>query len=389
MYANMKRMNHDMAVSPIVATLVLIVVAVIGAVAVGTIMGTFSTSVSKQANTGQAASAAQTEILVAGSTTLQPVEMNLAADYNKLNPGIQINVQGGGSGAGVSSVAMGISDIGASSSASKITSAETANPNTPGYQNLYVAIIGGRGVAWCTNAASPAVNSSTPVAAADLAAAYNNALSTGANNASAAFTGNISTSAILVSRSDSSGTEDDASNWLFGTTGMINSTHSVTENGNEGVRSYIATTPYALGFVDAGWALQNPSGITILSVTDWPAGTTPEGWYKSTGRTYAAVSTSSMTNALKDWYYGNAQDTTSPTISAGVVTKNYPQGLVGGMYWITPSTVPTTFTQRGTINVQGSSASSSTIKDLLNFAQSPGETTAYTTAGDVALNQFM
>ncbi len=35
----MKRMNNDIAVSPIVATLVLIVVAVIGAVAVGTIYG--------------------------------------------------------------------------------------------------------------------------------------------------------------------------------------------------------------------------------------------------------------------------------------------------------------------------------------------------------------
>ena len=75
MYANKKRMNHDMAVSPIVATLVLIVVAVIGAVAVGTIMGTFSSDVSKQANAGQAASASQTQVLVAGSTTLQPAEL--------------------------------------------------------------------------------------------------------------------------------------------------------------------------------------------------------------------------------------------------------------------------------------------------------------------------
>ena len=37
----MAKMSNEVAVSPIVATLVLIVVAVIGAVAVGTIMGTF------------------------------------------------------------------------------------------------------------------------------------------------------------------------------------------------------------------------------------------------------------------------------------------------------------------------------------------------------------
>ncbi|MGB7993106.1 hypothetical protein, partial [Methanoregula sp.] len=63
----MAKMSNEVAVSPIVATLVLIVVAVIGAVAVGTIMGTFSTSVQKQANAQQAASASQTEILVDGS----------------------------------------------------------------------------------------------------------------------------------------------------------------------------------------------------------------------------------------------------------------------------------------------------------------------------------
>src|SRR5208337_4860108 len=65
--------NNDTAISPIVATLVLIVVAVIGAVAVGTILGTFSSDVSKQANANGASSAAQTEILVAGSTTIDPI----------------------------------------------------------------------------------------------------------------------------------------------------------------------------------------------------------------------------------------------------------------------------------------------------------------------------
>ena len=117
MYANMKRMNNEMAVSPVVATLVLIVVAVIGAVAVGTIMGSFSTQVSKQANAQGAASASQTDILIAGSTTVEPASIVLANDYMTANPGIKITVQGGGSGVGVSAVGQGIVDIGASSSA--------------------------------------------------------------------------------------------------------------------------------------------------------------------------------------------------------------------------------------------------------------------------------
>ena len=183
--ANLKLMNNEMAVSPIVATLVLIVVAVIGAVAVGTIMGTFSTDVSKQANSGNAASQAQTEIIVAGSTTLQPLELNLKTDYELAHPGIKINVQGGGSGAGVSSVAMGISDIGASSAASKVTSAQAANPSSTDYQNLYVALIGGRGVAWITNSASPAT-AGTGIDKADLIQAYTKA-NVGANGVTVAL----------------------------------------------------------------------------------------------------------------------------------------------------------------------------------------------------------
>ena len=184
MYANMKRMNHDMAVSPIVATLVLIVVAVIGAVAVGTIMGTFSSDVSKQASASQAASASATEILVAGSTTLLPAEMNLQTDYQKANPGIQVNVQGGGSGAGVASVASGISDIGAASSASTIITAQTANPNDPNYQGLYYTMIGGRGVVFIQDA-SLVADPTNVVSTADLSAAYLDASNNGGKTTTA------------------------------------------------------------------------------------------------------------------------------------------------------------------------------------------------------------
>jgi phosphate transport system substrate-binding protein len=396
MYA-MKRMNNDMAVSPIVATLVLIVVAVIGAVAVGTIMGSFSTQVSKQANAGQASSASQTEILVAGSTTLQPVEINLASDYAKINPGIQVNVQGGSSGVGVTAVATGIADIGASSAAAKITAAQTANAGNPGYQNLYAELIGGRAVAWITNAASPAVASGT-VNASDLQQAYGTAL--GSNGTLPSAIGSISGNAIMVSRSDSSGTEDDASQWLFGaTSGHINTSYSVGETGNEGIRSYIASTAHTLGFCDAGWALTNPSGIEILNVTDWTAATSPDSLYTpavatgTVGETYGAVTNTEMKDALKDWYFGSAQDHSSSAVATSGVHNgqqigNYPQGLVGGMYWITPATVPTVFTARGTIQTQGSSSASSTVKDLMQFAVSPVEQPAFDNVGDLQINEF-
>ncbi|MDK2863626.1 MAG: phosphate transport system substrate-binding protein, partial [Methanomicrobiaceae archaeon] len=112
------KMNEN-AVSPIVATLVLIVVAVIGAVAVGTIMGTFSSDVSEQVNTGDVSGSSSMEILIAGSTTVQPASELLAEAYMAKKPGVKISVQGGGSGAGVTSVGMGIVDIGSASRAVK------------------------------------------------------------------------------------------------------------------------------------------------------------------------------------------------------------------------------------------------------------------------------
>ena len=74
----MSRKMNNMAVSPIVATLVLIVVAVVGAVAVGTIMGTFPPRYRSRRAPAQASSASQTELLTAGSTTVYPASLQIA-----------------------------------------------------------------------------------------------------------------------------------------------------------------------------------------------------------------------------------------------------------------------------------------------------------------------
>src|SRR5271157_589468 len=101
MKSNIKFFNNDEGVSPIVATLVLIVVAIIGAAAVGLIMGSFSNSVSKQVNNQNVAGNAATTLNVGGSTTCQPIVQTMATMYMGNHTGMVINVQGGGSGAGV------------------------------------------------------------------------------------------------------------------------------------------------------------------------------------------------------------------------------------------------------------------------------------------------
>jgi phosphate transport system substrate-binding protein len=107
--------KNDKAVSPVVATLVLIVVAIIGAAAIGAILGAFSSDISKEANAEDLQSAASSELTVAGSTTVQPASELLAQAFMTTHPGIKVTVSGGGSDAGIAGVEMGAIDIGSSS----------------------------------------------------------------------------------------------------------------------------------------------------------------------------------------------------------------------------------------------------------------------------------
>ncbi|MGZ7119683.1 MAG: phosphate ABC transporter substrate-binding protein [Methanobacterium sp.] len=54
-------------------------------------------------------------IQIAGSTSVQPVAEKLAEEFQKTHPKVKINVQGGGSSLGISSVSQGITQIGTSS----------------------------------------------------------------------------------------------------------------------------------------------------------------------------------------------------------------------------------------------------------------------------------
>jgi len=252
MYANK---NNDMAVSPIVATLVLIVVAVIGAVAVGTIMGTFSTDVSKQTNAGQASGASQTEIIVAGSTTVDPVTQAIAKIYNKENPGIKISSQATGSGAGFQAVTLGVADIGAMSEMPSVAQM-TQNPNAQVYR------IGSGAVAVITNKATPATvdaTGATPIPVADLKLAF---------QAVPAPAGTLKAAAIPVTRSDSSGTADTFYGKFLGTSTLKSFTSTgVAQSGNAALVQYVGSNANTIGFCDYGYVATR-SDVIILNLDD-------------------------------------------------------------------------------------------------------------------------
>ncbi|WP_094228469.1 substrate-binding domain-containing protein [Methanolobus psychrotolerans] len=259
-----KLFNDEAGVSPIVATLVLVVVAIAGAAAVGTIMGSFSSDVSDSASAGAASSGASTELLITGSTTVQPISELLAEEFMKVNSGIKVTVQAGGSGAGIASTEMDVADIG---SASEPVDTVTAHPT------LLVHQIGASAVV----PISTGLDSTAPVSSAMMLAIYQNTSSTGYITQAnlSAITGGIldTTSAsnpnvIVYQREESgSGSEDCFAGWL-GNKNLIDTTsNAVKKTGNPGVLAAVEAgtdAAPAIGFVDIGFV--EDSTVDIIDV---------------------------------------------------------------------------------------------------------------------------
>lgn len=306
-----RRIENESAVSPIVATLVLIVVAVVGAVAVGTIMGAFSGDVSNQVNSGDVGAASSAEILIAGSTTVQPAAEAVSREYMKTHKGIRITVQGGGSGAGVSSVGMGIVDIGASSS-------PLSDAQKEKYPDLVTHQIGGSGVVFVM----PAVSTATAVEKNAVIQMYNTTVDAdgdgivgwtddGDNIIEAAEIGDdtAGTAITIYQRAEASGTETTvAKDYLGKGETYIDSSKAVGVSGNAGMKAAIAggAANARFGFLDFGYTDTTVKTLNIV-----------EG---------AVTYTTSKTNilaALKDVSAAKPQG------------SNYPQKLARPLLFIT------------------------------------------------------
>jgi phosphate transport system substrate-binding protein len=242
--SNVKFLNNDEGVSPIVATLVLIVVAIVGAAAVGLIMGSFSSSVSQQANSGNTAASASTTINVAGSTSMQPVITTLAQWYNANNTGVKVNVVGGGSGAGYVSVGQGIADIGMISEA-------PAKSQLAKYPNLKAYQVGASGVVFADGSGT-----SSTITKAELVTLFSQATST-----FSITTAGGKTYTEVVDRSDVSGTQDTAMAYL----GITPGAGVTAKSGNGGVEGEIKNKANAIGILDSDYAFGASSTDAIAA----------------------------------------------------------------------------------------------------------------------------
>lgn len=257
-----KLFNDEAGVSPIVATLVLVVVAIAGAAAVGTIMGSFSNEVSDQASVGDSADAASIELYLGGSSTVYPVAVALAEEYMDVNPGIKVDVQSSSSGTGVAAAGMNLVDIGAASRG--IDPAELEK-----YPDLQAHQIGASAVVMVINVGADPLTD-FEVTADEAAALYRNAatetveIDVAGNSLEHSAGG---TAYTIVKRVGDSGTQDTFCDYvgIDDKAEMETSAIDAKElDGNAAVAEYIKSTPRSIAFVDYGFATEY--GLEIVGI---------------------------------------------------------------------------------------------------------------------------
>jgi phosphate transport system substrate-binding protein len=168
-------------------------------------------------------------VIIAGSTSVQPFAEVLAEEYMTLHPGIEIDVQGGGSAAGILATQSGTCDIGMSSRS--LQGDETS---------LWSVEIARDGLAIVVNPANP-VNNLTLENVRDI------------------YSGKITNWSVLngkkseihvFTREDGSGTRSSFESLVMGNTEIM--ARAMVENSNGAIRQLVADDPSAIGFISLG-----------------------------------------------------------------------------------------------------------------------------------------
>ncbi len=168
-------------------------------------------------------------LILAGSTSVQPFAEILAEDYMKLHPEVTIDVQGGGSAAGIMAASSGIADVGMCSRA--LSGDE---------KKLWYVEIAKDGLALIVNPRNP-VSSLTLAQARDIYA--------GATSQWSAFGGPHS-GIHVVAREDGSGTRSAFESMVMGNVQIT--PRAIIQDSNGAVRQVVADDLSAIGFISLG-----------------------------------------------------------------------------------------------------------------------------------------
>jgi len=182
-------------------------------------------------------------LTVAGSTSVQPFSEVLAEKFQEKNPGVQINVQGGGSSQGVEATISGATDIGSVS--------RDLTEEEKGKANLVVTPIAVDGVAIVVHPS----NKITALKMEDVKNIYlgniKNWKELGGENAPI----------TVVSREDGSGTRDAFSTIVMNKEDMVKS--AIIQNSTGAVKTTVAGDKNAIGYISLSKVNQEVKALDI------------------------------------------------------------------------------------------------------------------------------
>lgn len=182
-------------------------------------------------------------LTIAGSTSVQPFAEKLAEVYMHLHPGLLINVQGGGSSAGIMAVQQGAADIGASS-----------RELNPAEKNLCETVIAWDGIAVIVNPACPV---------RDLSLEQLQQIFSGAIDNWAAF-GLPPQGMHVITREEGSGTRTAFEELVMKKAEITQ--RALVQDSNGAVREIVAHDPHAIGYISCGLVNRQVRALTIDGV---------------------------------------------------------------------------------------------------------------------------
>jgi phosphate transport system substrate-binding protein len=193
------------------------------------------------------------EISVAGSTTVQPLAEKLAEAFTAANPGVQIDVQGGGSSVGVKSAGQGQVDIGAASREVKESELEE-------YPDLQVFTIARDGIAIVVHP-DVAVDGLTKDQVRDIFAG---------EVVNWSEVGGPDKPIVVVSREEGSGTRAAFEEMVMGEEGPVIVDTAILQPSNGAVRTTVSTTPDSIGFLSFGYLDSSTKALAVDGVLPTP-----------------------------------------------------------------------------------------------------------------------
>jgi len=187
--------------------------------------------------------APEASVIVAGSTSVQPYAEVLAEEYAILHPGSEIDVQGGGSSAGISAAKSGIANIGMSSRSLKEEE-----------KNLWSVEIAKDGLAVIVHASNPIENLTLEQIQKIYSAEITNWSEVGGNDAKI----------HIITREEGSGTRSAFSELVMEKIEIT--PKAIVQDSNGSVRQLVKGDPNAIGYISLGLVDETVKAVQLDGV---------------------------------------------------------------------------------------------------------------------------